>query len=106
MPEFKQSETKEREVMPGYTGRFYHSENTTVAHWNVAANAPLPQHSHPHEQVLNVIDGEYELTVDGEKHILKAGDVFVIPSDVPHSGRSHTECKLIDVFHPVRKDYR
>ena len=32
--------------------------------------------------------------------------VLVIPGDVPHSGRSHTHCKILDVFSPVREEYR
>ena len=35
-----------------------------------------------------------------------AGQVFVIPPDVPHSGRALTRCRVLDVFAPVREDYR
>lgn len=106
MPFYSQKSTEEKEVMPGYFGKFYHSENTTCAHWKIKADSPLPEHSHHHEQVVNVIEGEYELTIDGEGHTLSAGDVFVIPSNIPHSGRSLTDCKIIDVFHPVRESYK
>jgi len=30
----------------------------------------------------------------------------VIPGGVPHAGKSITESRVIDVFHPVREDYR
>ncbi len=37
---------------------------------------------------------------------MRTGDVFIIPGDVPHSGRSITDCYLIDVWHPTREDYK
>ena len=63
-------------------------------------------HSHPHEQIVNVLEGTFELVMEGASHILGPGDVLVIRGDVPHSGRAHTGCKIIDVFSPVREDYR
>jgi quercetin dioxygenase-like cupin family protein len=96
----------EREVFPGFRGRFVHSDRMTFAYWTIAAGAALPAHSHPHEQVVNMLDGEFELTVDGTAHRLRAGDVFAIPGGVPHSGRALTEVRVLDVFAPVREDYR
>ena len=28
------------------------------------------------------------------------------PGDIPHSGHARTACRIIDVFHPIREDYR
>jgi quercetin dioxygenase-like cupin family protein len=53
-----------------------------------------------------VSEGEFELTVDGETEVLRPGVVAVIPSDAEHSGRALTDCRVIDIFHPVREDYR
>jgi quercetin dioxygenase-like cupin family protein len=53
-----------------------------------------------------MIEGEFEFTVAGEKHIMKPGKVFVLPTNIPHGGRALTPCRIIDVFHPVREDYR
>lgn len=100
------SELEEKELVPGFHVRFVHSENMTFAYWNIDANSTLPLHSHPHEQVVNLIEGELELTVDGETKVLKPGHVVVIPGDVPHTGKAVTDCKVIDVFHPVREDYK
>jgi quercetin dioxygenase-like cupin family protein len=99
-------ELSEREIVAGYRARFIHTEKLTLAYWTVEAGAALPEHSHPHEQIANVLVGEFELTVAGESRILVPGQVAVIPGDVPHGGRAITDCKLLDVFHPARDDYR
>lgn len=95
-----------REIMPGYHGRLVHTERTTHAYWEIDEGAPVPEHHHPHEQVVNMLDGTFELVVDGTPHRLEAGDVLVIPPDVPHSGHAVTACRILDVFAPVREEYR
>jgi quercetin dioxygenase-like cupin family protein len=95
-----------RELIPGHRGRFVHSEHTTHVYWDISADAVLPEHSHPHEQIVNMLEGTYELVVDGTPHVLNGGDVLVIPGNARHSGRSHTACRILDVFSPVREEYR
>jgi quercetin dioxygenase-like cupin family protein len=106
MPFLELKTLPEREPVAGYRGRFVHTEHMTVAHWRIAAGHSIPEHHHPHEQVVNVLEGEFELQLGGETRVLGPGSVAVIPSDVPHAGRSVTDCHIIDVFHPVRDDYR
>ncbi len=97
---------KEREVVKGFRGRFIHSESMTHAYWNIDKGADLPEHAHVHEQVVNILEGEFELTVGGEKKIIKPGDIVVIPSNIPHTGRAITNCRILDVFSPVREDMK
>ena len=96
---------EQNELIPGYRVKFIHSENMTIAYWNIKKDALLPEHKHPHEQVANITEGKFELTVDGETQIVEAGDVVVIPSNTKHSGKAITNCKIIDIFYPVREDY-
>jgi quercetin dioxygenase-like cupin family protein len=95
-----------KEVLPGFEGRFIHSATMTMAYWKISKGASLPDHAHHHEQVVNMLEGEFELTLDGTPHHLKPGDVLVIPGNVPHRGRAITDCRILDVFHPAREDYR
>jgi len=96
----------EREVAPGFRGRFVHSSAMTVAHWLIDAGASLPVHQHVHEQIVNVLEGEFELVVEGAPHRLAPGSIVVLPSNVPHGGRAITRCRIVDVFHPAREDHR
>jgi len=95
-----------KELVPGFHARMVHTENMTLAYWDIEEGSLMPDHSHPHEQVVNVIAGTLELVVDGKAHNMTLGKAFVIPSNVSHSGKALTACKVIDVFYPVREDYR
>ena len=99
-------EIEVREIVSGYRAKFVHSDNMTLAYWDVDQGAALPEHSHPHEQITNILEGRFELTVDGETRVLEPGMVAVIPGEVPHGGKALTPCRLLDAFHPLRDDYR
>ncbi len=94
------------EPVPGYVATFVHTKQMTLANWKIAAGSPFPEHSHPHEQIMMVLEGEFELTVAGKSMLVRPGVVAVIPADAKHSGRAVTDCIAIDVFYPVREDYR
>jgi unsaturated pyranuronate lyase len=95
-----------REIFPGLHARVVHTERTSQSWVDIDPGASFPEHRHPHEQVVNVLEGTLDLVVDGQTHRLTPGQVFVIPSNVPHSGRALTACRVLDVFAPVREDYR
>lgn len=106
MPFLALDDIEARHLIPGFEVKFVHSESMTFAHWQIEPHAVLPEHSHPHEQVCHVIDGQFELTIDGESKVLEAGGVGIIPSHAVHSGKALTHCHVIDVFYPIREDYR
>ena len=70
--------------------------------------ARIAEHSHPHEQLGLVVDGELLLTIDGMEHRLRAGHGYQIPGGVAHAARTENgmRCRVLDVFQPVREDYR
>jgi len=106
MPFITLSDIQEREMVPGFRARFVHADRMTCSYWTVAAGAALPEHAHPHEQVTNIIRGTFEMTVDGETRIIEPGDIVVIPPGARHRGRALTDCFIMDLFYPVREDYR
>lgn len=106
MPHYHLNELPEREIVPGFHGRFVHSENLTLAYWHIEQDAILPEHSHPQEQTTQVLQGELEISMAGKTYRLTPGQVLLIPGGVAHSGRAITACQAMDVFHPARDDYR
>lgn len=106
MTQINLDEITPRELVPGYHGRFVHTENLTMAFWQVEPGSTLPDHKHPHEQVTTILEGEFELVVNGEKYLCKPGSVVVIPGNVPHNGVAITSCRIIDAFYPARTEYK
>lgn len=96
----------QQEKLPGCHVRFVHSENMTLSYWKLDQGAKIPNHAHPHEQVTSLIEGRMAITVGDETRVISAGEVAVIPSNTPHAVTAETECRVIDVFYPVREDYR
>ena len=96
----------EKEPMVGFKGRFVHADRMTIVRWDIAPGSLLPEHSHVQEQITTVLSGEFEMVINGKAHRLGSGAVAVIPSNTLHGGRAVTACQAIDVFHPVRDDYR
>ena len=64
-------------------------------------------HSHPHEQITYIAEGELLFfAADDEPRRLVAGDCFAVPSNVPHSVQLLSKrARLIDTFHPIREDF-
>jgi quercetin dioxygenase-like cupin family protein len=92
-------------LMAGGMVKFVHSDHMTVASWTFEAGSIFKEHNHPHEQILNLLEGTIEFTVDEDTQIIEAPAAVVIPPDAIHSGKTITACALIDVFYPVREDF-
>lgn len=95
-----------KEIIKGFKGRFVHAEKFTIAFWEIEDGAVLPEHAHIHEQTTQIIEGMLEMTINGKTSVLQPGTIIVIPSNVKHSGKALTPCKITDVFCPVREDYK
>jgi len=100
------SDIEQKEVFKGFKGRFIHMERFTIAFWEIEAESVLPLHSHIHEQTTEIIEGKLEMTCNGNTKLYGPGEIITIPSNVEHSGKAITKCKLTDIFCPVRADYK
>ena len=67
-----------KEIRPGFFGKMVHGEKSTLAIWEIKKGSRLSEHSHPHEQITYVIDGELEMTIGGVKYLLTAGAIHAI----------------------------
>jgi unsaturated pyranuronate lyase len=95
-----------RELIKGFTGRYIHGKGLTLGYVEIKAGNKLPEHHHVHEQITFIIEGQLDMMIGGKSCSLTAGMYYVIPSNVPHSAIAKTDCKAIDVFNPVREDYK
>jgi quercetin dioxygenase-like cupin family protein len=92
------------ERLPGWYGRYFHSQNMTFAHYDFKRDASIHEHFHPQEEVYEVIEGEIEVTIDGVAQIAKPGLVAVVPSNVRHSVKALTDGRAIIIDYPQRRD--
>lgn len=104
MPFLKEQTPKA--LAPGLTGYYAHGETMTMGLVEIKAGSNLPAHQHPQEQITYVLEGQLNMTIDGKTCPLSAGMFYVIPSNITHSAIAITDCKVMDVFHPVREDYK
>jgi len=100
------SKLPSKEILNGFEAKLIHTKNNTISYLSIASGANLPKHSHIHEQITQVTEGELEMTIAGVTKILKPGMVAIIPSNSKHSGKALTACKVTDIFYPVREDYK
>jgi quercetin dioxygenase-like cupin family protein len=93
------------ERLPGWRGRYFHSQNMTFAHYEFDRGASIHEHFHPEEEVYEVLEGELELTIDGVAQIARAGIVGIVPANVRHFVKALTDGRAIIVDNPARKDF-
>jgi quercetin dioxygenase-like cupin family protein len=65
----------------------------------------VPEHSHPNEQIAAILSGALEFNLSGRKVIVRAGEVLVIPANVPHSATALEDTEDLDLFAPPRQDW-
>lgn len=94
------------EPIPGWKGRFFNSEQLTFGHYRIDAAAEIPPHSHPNEEVWQVIEGLLEITVAGERYRAGAGCVAIVPPNTEHAVRALTSARAIVVDWPRRESLR
>lgn len=100
----------EKEMLTDSIGRrAIHGEEATVAHLYLAAGAVVPVHQHHNEQYTIILKGKLKFTL-GEKQdrvkIVEEGAVLYIPGNVPHKAEALEDTIDLDIFAPVREDWR
>ena len=68
------------------------------------AGRRLPEHQHPQEQIVHVIQGRLRLRVGGVRHEVGPGESFYLAGGVPHDVEVLAEAVVVDTFSPPRED--
>lgn len=74
---------------------FVHTQGGSVTLFSFDKGQRLSEHSAPFDAVLQIIDGEMEITVDGKETVVKAGEMFIIPANAPHAVNAIKPFKMI-----------
>lgn len=95
-------------LKPGLTRKLITGERMMIAHVYFKKGEVVPQHSHDNEQLTYILSGalHFKFGAQGEQEItVRAGEVVVIPSNVPHSAVAIEDTLDVDVFCPPRQDW-
>jgi quercetin dioxygenase-like cupin family protein len=79
--------------------------NEMIAQVYLKKDALVPEHSHVSEQISYIVEGALKFWVGGEELVLKAGQVLVIPPNVPHKALALEDTLDLDIFSPIRQDW-
>lgn len=96
-------------INDGILRKIVHGDNLQQLNVLVKKGYTIPKHEHVSEQMSTILKGKFKATVFYSKNkeeitILKAGDVFYIPSNIPHLYEALEDSEVQEVFFPVRKD--
>ncbi|KAA3615261.1 MAG: cupin domain-containing protein [Calditrichaeota bacterium] len=106
MTHIKKSQVPVETVGPGLTRQIMgHDSDLMLVKVNFEKGAIGEPHKHPHHQVSYVIEGKFDVTIDGVTKTLEAGDAFVVPTEVMHGAICTEKGILIDTFSPAREDF-
>jgi quercetin dioxygenase-like cupin family protein len=92
---------------PGISRKGFSGKNSMMTMFEIKPGTPPDPHSHAHEQIVYIVSGRAEFVVGEEALQLKAGDLLVVPPNVPHSLLviGNESVFNINVFSPIRSEY-
>jgi len=74
---------------------FAQNEGLTLTLFAFDEGEGLSTHAAPGDAMVQVLDGEVMLTIGGKEVVAKAGEVVVMPADVPHSVNATKPFKML-----------
>lgn len=94
-------------IFPGVDIYTTHGAHLMISLVEMQPHAVVEEHSHPHEQMGVMLAGHAEFFIGGQQRTIRAGEMWCIPGGVKHKVIAGEEpVRAIDVFHPIREDYK
>ncbi len=90
---------------PMFTRQYVHGEEAMLAKISLKKGCFVPTHQHPNEQISLVIAGSMEFQIGDQKQTVHAGDLLIIPANLPHAAVALEDFEGLDVFAPPRQDW-
>ena len=100
MPKERVTDALERRLITG--------DRMMLAHVYLEKGCVVPRHSHENEQLTYILEGALHFWIgdNGEEEVIvRAGEVLVIPSHVPHKAEALEDTLDVDIFSPPRQDW-
>jgi quercetin dioxygenase-like cupin family protein len=102
---YRLSDQPVEDVSPLMSRQYLHGAQGTFSRWIMKAGAVVPAHHHPSEQITWITEGACDVYSQGKKYTMRAGDIMIIPPNVPHAFHFTEDTTDIDMFAPARQDW-
>ena len=92
----------------GITRKMITGDRMMIAHVYFKKGDDVPQHSHDNEQLTYILSGALKLWFGAkgeQEETVMAGEVVVIPSNLPHRALALEDTLDVDIFCPPREDW-
>jgi quercetin dioxygenase-like cupin family protein len=99
------SDIPPEQMSPTLTRQYVTGSQAMLARIMLKKGTLVPEHSHPNEQIAYILSGALEFVVAGVSHIVRAGEILVIPANIPHSALALEDTEDLDLFAPPRQDW-
>jgi quercetin dioxygenase-like cupin family protein len=103
---YRWSEIEREELNPLLARQVIHGDSITVARLYLKQGAVVPRHSHRNEQITVLQSGRLRFEFDDREVMVRAGESLQIPSDAAHRVIAEEDSEAIDLFAPVREDWK
>lgn len=70
----------------------------TLTLFAFAAGQGLSEHTAPFDAVVQVLDGEARISIGGDEHTVRAGQLLIMPANIPHALRALQPFKMMLVM--------
>ena len=100
MPKERVNDLLDRRLITG--------DSMMLAHVYLKKGCIVPKHSHMNEQLTYILEGALRFCLgedQTEEIVVNAGEVLVIPPDVPHMAEALEDTLDVDIFSPPRADW-
>jgi quercetin dioxygenase-like cupin family protein len=108
LAKFRWDDMPRETLKEGVGRRLVTGDQVMLAHVYFTAGTEVPSHRHHNEQITYILEGALQFFLgddEEEIHTVHAGEVLVIPSDVPHRAVALEDTLDVDVFSPPRQDW-
>jgi len=99
-------EAMPREILSDTASRRYvYGNNAMIARFEFKKGSVINKHEHPSEQMTYITKGSVKVNIQNKEIIVKAGDVLIIPPNIPHRFEALEDTIDLDIFSPPRQDW-
>ena len=105
---FRWDDMEKEKVTDVLSRRLITGERMMLAHVYLKKGCIVPKHSHENEQLTYILEGALKFWIgedQKEELVVRAGEVLLIPSNIPHKAEALEETLDVDVFSPPRQDW-